>query len=112
MGYAEEYAKVKKLLGNEKPIWLPDKKVVVLPPRFLVWLAADDLQLCYVDASAHDFARYVVTRKAGKNVEISIATDEQIRAHRQELIKAGQQIVDKLPEPHRTRLSALLFSIS
>jgi len=110
--YQGRYADAKKKLAAREPVWQPDTKVVILPPRFLVWLGRDDPQLCLmVDAGATELARYAATGKAG-NATIVIATEDEVSSHAQELASAGNKILRQLPEPYRTRLTAVLLPIS
>lgn len=113
MGYREEYNKARENIAADKPVWIPNTKVVFMPPNFLVWLGANDPKLAVMDPySTRDLAKYVVTQKVGNDISISLATPEEINAYRDDLVLATGRIVKKIPEPYRTRFSAAMLVIS
>ena len=107
MGYLERIKEIKEKLNAGKPIWVPERKVLVIPPNFLIWLGAEESQLCRVACSTYRLARYVLTGEAGGSIEISIATDEELRWCREALDTAAKEI-GKIEEPYRSRLSEIL----
>ena len=113
MGYQEEYAEAKEKIGKGEAVWVEATKTVFLPPRFLTWLGADDPKLCRVhNAGTHIIARYLVTRKLPNDARVELATDGEIREKQADILGAGHKILRELPEPYRSRLTAVLLSIS
>ncbi|MFH1821155.1 MAG: hypothetical protein ABH852_01760 [Methanobacteriota archaeon] len=113
MGYREDYNKARDDIAANKPVWVPNTKVVFIPPNFLVWLGADDPKLCVMDPyTTRDLAKYVVTQKIGNDISVHLAPFEEINTHRDDLVLATGKIARKIPEPCRTRFSAAMLVIS
>jgi hypothetical protein len=107
MGYLEEIEKIKKQLYGGKPFWIPERKVLVVPPNFLIWLGVEDSQICKITTSVYRLARYVLTGISDDNVKIAIATDEDLSYCRRVLDIATNEI-EHMEEPYRSRLAELL----
>lgn len=113
MGYREDYGKAQKKIYESKPVWIPNTKVVFIPPNFLVWLGADYPKLCRMEPySTRDLARYIVTQKIKNHVSLCLATPDDINTYRDDLIVGSGEIIKKLPEPYRTRFSATMLVVS
>jgi hypothetical protein len=127
--YSEEIGKIKIKLSEGRPIWIPERKVLVIPPNyheklrrlgfvvgkggrgpstsFVIWLGAENPQICRVICtSMHRLARYVLKGEIADN-DIHIATDDEIRQCREILDNAKEEI-DRIEEPYRSRLMSLL----
>ena len=115
--YSEEICKIKARLSEGKPIWIPERKMLVIPPTyggrgepstsFVIWLGAENPKVCKVICSSmHRLARYVLRGEIANN-DIRIATDDEIRECREILDRAKEE-AEKIEEPYRSRLMELL----
>ena len=113
MGYREDYNKARDDIAANKPVWVPNTKVVFIPPNFLVWLGANDPMLCVMEPyTTRDLAKYVATQKIRNDVSLRLAAPEEINAHRDDLVLATGTIAKEIPEPCRIRFSAAMLVIS
>lgn len=111
MSYAEKIREIKAKLEKNEPVWLPERNTLFVPPSFLVWLAADDIQIaCIRGASQHETVRYIATGKVG-NFDILPSESDELREHRDTVLKT-HELVRTLEEPYRTRFSAFLMSVT
>lgn len=111
MSYAEKIRTIKAKLNKDEPIWMPERNTLFIPPRFLVWLAADDIQFASIcGAARHETARYIATGKVG-NFNILASESDELREHRNGVLRA-HEIVRTLEEPYRTRFSAFLMTVT
>ena len=123
----EKWAEVEEILdpfrshrfdGSRTPkmpccVWVPETKVLVVPPDVLVWLGVDEPKVAVVaNLGRYALAKYVIT--GGKNITWDdIAWDDadkygQTGEHR--MTQMSVQSLKKLEEPYRTRLTAFLLS--
>ena len=113
MGYRESYDKARKQVDESKAVWVPETKVVFIPPNFLVWLGGDVSILCTMRPySTRDLARYITTQKVPNEVSLEAATPEEVYEHRDDLLMSVGEIIKELSEPYLTRFSAAMLVIS
>jgi hypothetical protein len=92
--------------------WIPETKVLVIPPDTLLWLGSEEPKAAAVASYRHALARYVIT--GGKSITWDDLIWEDIgsfmeKKERGIQILAGQAL-KKLDEPYRSRLAAFLLS--
>jgi len=113
MGYRESYDKARKQVNEDKSVWVPETRVVFIPPNFLVWLGGDVSILCTMRPhSTRDLARYITTQKVPNEVSLEAATPEEVNEHRDDLLMAVGEIAKELSEPYLTRFTAAMLVIS
>jgi hypothetical protein len=115
--YFEKIGEIRVKLSEGKPIWILERKVLVIPPTysggkgpsasFVIWLGAENPQICKViSTSPYRLARYILRGEIANN-DIYIATDDEIRGCREILDRAKEE-VERIEEPYRSRLMSLL----
>jgi len=111
VSYADKIRTINAKLNQNEPIWIPERNTLFVPQSFLVWLAADDIQIARIHgASRREIARYIATGKVG-NFNILPSESDELREHQDVILKA-HEFVRTLEEPYRTRFSAFLMSVT